>query len=878
MTTWPFVVPEFDLVVARRRDARTSFTEEDALREPFWNRGDDASLREDVRFRPTSWGRWVLHDQAIANESLFERLVEMGGRDLELEEALAPSDGRGGCRHVVCVGDERLVVQKGRVRLSASQLSDLPRLEDASAIEQFATHLPVYSLRAVAASMPAGGWGPRALDEVPDLLGWVRVDLASRTDRRRLFLARIVGHSMEGGRPELRDGRYALFSIAEGSLDDEPIVLVRGAFHDPETGSYAVKRLRTVKVPDGESEIRLVSHNPDRTRYPDIVLDPSRADAVRVVARLVSPLDEVRFDRAPKRTTRPGERDLRSKQGIADVLAKLEARLATLFHEPNLIPGEPEADAPGARWRSRLTLTDDGLRVSLSPLEGLPLEARWVEVEGAETSLRANNARVHPSAVPVAPRTASYVVRIDGVEGPWEAAASRLELPGLSESTATVFIAGARDVWPRVFSETLSAGSVMRLVIPPSLETISLDGFERRSLGGGWSVVELHVPEIVPTALQDSLRALGLDVGRSTLSLQIVGSFPRRIEETPVGATLPVWRTGDVVTMSLTSSTRLGADRGRLFVLGPGGLHTVVLPEGSRWVTSLADLPPGRYLTRALTVSTDAPPAELVFEVRDDAAGLWPAPTASVRLDEELLGVPTPEARDLGGWGDPWPLQASAPPFWALDGRWTTVSSARLERLFADEEGRFDLTPWVPALGPDLRAARSARLDLDLGAFGLATLLHVCAPSQLTVRTEIAAHWESVGAMVKDPLEGVATLYESWFVPVLQLLGWNPPPAPDPSFGVAGVACARLLRASDPSGDMSMLAIASGSRFDEEATLKAIASAASRDRADTVILTDGVRWRQFDRRTKRWRRIVSLDEALTSETAFELFFLDFDAG
>jgi hypothetical protein len=109
------------------------------------------------------------------------------------------------------------VVQKARVRLAASQLSELPRLEDASPLERFTTHLPVYSLRAVAASMPDGGWGPRALDEVPDQLGWVRVELGSHTDRRSLFLARIAGHSMEGGRVPLADGRYALFTIAGGA-------------------------------------------------------------------------------------------------------------------------------------------------------------------------------------------------------------------------------------------------------------------------------------------------------------------------------------------------------------------------------------------------------------------------------------------------------------------------------------------------------------------------------------------------------------------------------------------------------------------------------------------------------------------------------------
>ncbi len=63
--------------------------------------------------------------------------------------------------------------------------------------------------------------------------------------------------------------------------------------HDPDHGgAYTVKRYRSEKRPEAEggwrhTEIRLLSTNPD---YPPIVLDPSHADEVRVVAELVAVL------------------------------------------------------------------------------------------------------------------------------------------------------------------------------------------------------------------------------------------------------------------------------------------------------------------------------------------------------------------------------------------------------------------------------------------------------------------------------------------------------------------------------------------------------------------------------------------------------------
>jgi hypothetical protein len=749
------------------------------------------------------------------------------------------------------------------------ELSDLPNIVDADEAARFTTHLPVYSLRAVAASMPDGGWGPRALDEVPDLLGWVRVELASHTDRRSLFLARIAGHSMEGGRVPLADGRYALFTIAGGGLDGEPVVLVRGAFRDPETGAYAVKRLH--READGAG-VRLVSQNPDRARYPDIVLDPSRAHEVRVVARLVAPLDALPFDRAPRSAVRTGERDLHSRQGVAALLAALEARLDALFRGADAAPTE----AAAAPWSAWLALADDGLRVALAPLEGLPAEVRYVEVAGADDRLRAPNARVHRTSLRVGPSTEPYVVRAERVDGTTEALAG-VHVAGLSAEVATVFVPGAGELWRRVTTQALPNGRRVRLVIRPSLATQREVRASPLPRGDGWRVVELTVPDDPSAELRATLAELGLSIAAGALTLRAAGTLPRRVEETPRGEDLPVWRVGDVVTLDLRASAPQGEGSARVFVLGPAGLRVIDLPAGDVWSLRLTELTAGRYLARAAAVSTEVALDDLAFEVRDAVRGRWPDARAS--LDDEgaeLLSAAEPVPRDLAAWCGEWPLRLSAPPYWPLWGQWSALTGARLPALQADEDGAVDWSPWATTLAPVVAHCRSGSLEIDLGELGQATVVHTSAPTPAAVREALRTLWAEVEAMVRDPIEGAVGAYDAWFVPALRLLGWIAPPSPDGSLAVSGMACARLLRA-DAQGP-SLLAVAQAKRFDAEDARAAVGALVHRAGVEGAIFTDGVRWRSYEARRRRWRKTVALDESLASDDAFELFFQDFDAG
>ena len=52
------MVEDFTPIFEGYADARVSFTEAEALR-PFYDAGEPARLREDIRFRSTPWGRWA---------------------------------------------------------------------------------------------------------------------------------------------------------------------------------------------------------------------------------------------------------------------------------------------------------------------------------------------------------------------------------------------------------------------------------------------------------------------------------------------------------------------------------------------------------------------------------------------------------------------------------------------------------------------------------------------------------------------------------------------------------------------------------------------------------------------------------------------------
>lgn len=115
---------------------------------------------------------------------------------------------------------------------------------------------------------------------------WVEVG-ASRRLQPGMFIAKVVGHSME---PKIPDGSYCLFRKELGGTREGKIVLVHlQDVADPETDKkYTVKRYESEKTSDEDTwrhvQITLRPLNPD---YDPIVLTPEDEAEVHVIAELV---------------------------------------------------------------------------------------------------------------------------------------------------------------------------------------------------------------------------------------------------------------------------------------------------------------------------------------------------------------------------------------------------------------------------------------------------------------------------------------------------------------------------------------------------------------------------------------------------------------
>jgi type I restriction enzyme R subunit len=155
------------------------------------------------------------------------------------------------------------------------------RVDEIPAAERDRVWVPIYSLEAA-----AGAFGLGAAVE-PD--GWAELPRTRRRDG--LFVARVVGHSME---PRIPDGAWCLFRApVEGSRQGRILLVEHRDIADPDTGgSYTVKRYRSEK---GAGEGGSWAHaavwlEPLNPAYEPIVIVASEADDVRVIGELMEVL------------------------------------------------------------------------------------------------------------------------------------------------------------------------------------------------------------------------------------------------------------------------------------------------------------------------------------------------------------------------------------------------------------------------------------------------------------------------------------------------------------------------------------------------------------------------------------------------------------
>ncbi len=123
------------------------------------------------------------------------------------------------------------------------------------AVQEFQTHVPLYTLRAAAGYLS---------DEMPvEAEDWVPVPEDIKVEKN-LFAAHVAGHSME---PRIPDGSLNLFRFNPVGSRQGKIVLVERFGMTDETARFTIKRYTSEKVPEGDSwrhaKVRLEPLNPD---------------------------------------------------------------------------------------------------------------------------------------------------------------------------------------------------------------------------------------------------------------------------------------------------------------------------------------------------------------------------------------------------------------------------------------------------------------------------------------------------------------------------------------------------------------------------------------------------------------------------------------
>jgi SOS-response transcriptional repressor LexA len=233
------------------RDPRT-----DRLYMRLRSHWDDIAGEDDIEFL------------AALEHDFQTKALEMGADQFlrSLEDSLS---------HVLLIADRQTVAIDSFTRV-LDQWFD--RHVEASTVEPYRTHLPLYSLRAAATR-----FGEDMQVEEQD---WVRIPEDLRGSEN-LFVAHVVGRSME---PRIPDGSLNVFRAPVAGSRQNKLVLVELLGELDSSARYTIKRYTSRKAHRGEDEweheaIRLEPLNPE---FEALELEPDR---LRVIAEWVRTLD-----------------------------------------------------------------------------------------------------------------------------------------------------------------------------------------------------------------------------------------------------------------------------------------------------------------------------------------------------------------------------------------------------------------------------------------------------------------------------------------------------------------------------------------------------------------------------------------------------------
>ena len=175
--------------------------------------------------------------------------------------------------------DEIIKNSSMEIKKSILFLDDLISDEDTPRKDKFSTHLPVYSLQAVATAFSG--------EQKPELLGWKKIYAKKKLDKH-MFVAQVVGRSME---PTIPDGSPCIFRFDQGGSRNGKVVLVESRqVADPETNQrFTIKRYQSEKekLEDGQWRHTKITLSPDNKEFDNIVLENVFADDFHVVAEFI---------------------------------------------------------------------------------------------------------------------------------------------------------------------------------------------------------------------------------------------------------------------------------------------------------------------------------------------------------------------------------------------------------------------------------------------------------------------------------------------------------------------------------------------------------------------------------------------------------------
>lgn len=842
----------FDVLVTRLAESPTTFSERELLEPSHWSLGEDARLREDLRFRETPWGRWMLAEDLVVNDAVYRWLHAERRSSVALDAALKRASQVFGRRCVFCADDPRFVLRHDEVHLTASELSRQPVVEDkVGDLEKYRTHLPLHSLKAAAASEPAGEWGKRAQDQVIETLGWVRVSLPGRRLNARMFIAAIEGHSMDDGKSGLVDGGYAVFELWPSGTKQNLSVLVRGAFSDPETGNYAVKKyVADQRDEEGRhNKVSLVSLNPNKDRYPNIELQPEDDDDITVVAKVVQALATDDYERRPKAKRRVGRRNLTGDEQAT----RLGRRVASFFDGT-----APETEDEGANaatstgWETRLVCLDiaaGGLQLEVGPLDGLPTFVKKLRVVGTEWDafVLAANAKTRPTRASVRPGTGPWRWEAVGFEEEQDLGVERLALDALDVTAPTVFRVDADGVGQRIKSTTLAHGQAYRLLLPPKVgDDLGAE------LGDGWRLWSLDLAAQLSPTTRQTLTALGLDVGEAWPRIEWALA-PAAVWRTNArGESYPVFEAGTELLVNVGGVSVEEGDEAVLFLHGPAG--TERLQFTTNGLVSLGAPAAGRWACALMHSQTGVQPASLLFEVAENALEDVAASSSAVAHS----GLAS--------------LEAAAPPGWPVTLRWRVFAAYEemLATLYGNEDGTVPVDAVASSIEARAARARIADLIVDFGELGRRVLPHDGRASLKQVREQLTALWQQRSGLVQSRKGAWLQLRKPWFEPVTELFGYGL----EEATLLADVEAPHDLTAWGLTVDERMMGsiTRSPSRVlvlttDLDAVLRDhrtwIDSACSAAKVRDAIITDGARWTTHRKGSQQLKQQVwSLDHAI----------------